>query len=192
MLKILQPKLQQYVNWELPDVQTEFWKGRGTRNQIANTHWIIEKARNIQENIYICFIDYAKAFNCMDYNKLWKILQEMEIPDHVTWLLKNLYARQEGTVKTGHGTTDWFKIEKGVSQGCVLLPAYLTHVQSTLCKILGWMNLQTGIKIAKRKINSLRYADNTTLMAEWRETKQPLDESERGEWKPGLKQHSKK
>ena len=188
MLKILQSRLQQYVNWELSDVQTGFWKGRGTRNQIANTHWIIEKARNIPENIYICFIAYAKSFSCMDYNKLWKILQEMEIPDHVTWLLRSLHEGQEATVKTGHRTTDWFKIEKGVCQGCVLLPAYLTHMQSTSWEILGWVNLQAGIKIAKRNISSLRYADNTTLMAEGEEKLNSLlmrikEESE----KPGLK-----
>ena len=109
MLKILQASLQQYVKRELPDVQARIRQGRGTRNQIANIHWIIEKAREIQKNIYFCFIDYAKAF-CVDHNKLWKILQEMGIPDHLTCLLRNLYAGQEATVRTGHGTTDWFQI----------------------------------------------------------------------------------
>ena len=106
LLKILQTRLQQYMNRELPDVQADFRKGRGTRNQIANIRWIIEKAREFQENIYFCFIDYAKAFDCVDHIKLWKILQEMEIPDHLTCLLRNLYAGQEATVRTGHGTTD--------------------------------------------------------------------------------------
>ena len=108
MLKILQAKVQNYVNHELPDVQAGFRKGKETRDQIANIHWIIKKAREVQKNIYFCFIDYAKAFDYMDYNKLWKILQEMGISDQLTWLLRNLYAGQEATVRTGHGTTDWF------------------------------------------------------------------------------------
>ena len=107
MLKILQTRFQQYVNCELPEVQAGFRKGRGTRDEIANTHWIIEKAREFQKNIYFCFIDYAKAFDCVDHKKLWKILKEMGIPDHLTCLLRNLYAGQEATVRTGHGTTDW-------------------------------------------------------------------------------------
>ena len=114
MLKILQARLQQYVNCELPDVQAGFIKHRGTRDQIANICWIMEKAREFQKKIYFCFIDYAKAFDCVDHNKLWKILKEMGIPDHLTCLLKNLYAGQEATVKTGHGTTDWFQKGKGV------------------------------------------------------------------------------
>ena len=105
------------MNHELPDVQAGFRKGRGTRDQIANICWIIEKAREFQKNIYFCFIDYTKDFDCVDHNKLWKILQEMETPDHLTCLLKNLYAGQEVTVTTGHGTTDWFQIRKGVHQG---------------------------------------------------------------------------
>ena len=120
MLKILQARLQQYVNWELPDVQTGFRKGRGTRDQIANIHWIIEKAREFQKNIYFCFIDYAKAFDCVDHNKLWKILIEMEIPDHLTCFLRNLDAGQEATVRTGHGTTDWFQVVKVIREGCIL------------------------------------------------------------------------
>ena len=112
MLKILQARLQKYVNCELPDVQDGFRKGRGTRDQTANIRWIMEKAREFQKNIYFCFIDYAKAFDCVDYNKLWKILKEMGIPDHLTCLLRNLYACQEATVRTGHGTTDWFQIGK--------------------------------------------------------------------------------
>ena len=120
VLKILQARLQQYVNCELSDVQAGFRKGRGTRDQIANIHWIMDKAREFQKNIYFCFIDYAKAFDCVDHKKLWKILKEVEIPDHLTCLLRNLYAGQEATVRTGHGTTDWFQIEKGVCQGCIL------------------------------------------------------------------------
>ena len=122
MLKILQARLQQYMNHELPDVQAGFREGRGTRDQMANIRWIMENAREFQENIYFCFIDYAKAFDCVDHNKLWKILQEMGIPDHMTCLLRNLYAGQEVTVRTGHGTTDWFQIGKGVHQGCILSP----------------------------------------------------------------------
>jgi len=120
MLNILQVRLQQYVNHELPDVQAGFRKGRGTRDQIANIHWIIEKAREFQKNIYFSFIDYAKAFDCVHHNKLWKILKEMEIPDHLICLLRNLYADQEATVRTGLGTTDWFQIGKRVHQGCIL------------------------------------------------------------------------
>ena len=112
MLKILQARLQQYVNHELPDVQNGFRKGRGTKDQIANICWIIEKAREFQKNIYLCFIDYAKAFDCVDHNKLWKILQEMGIPDHLTCLLRNLCAGQKATVRTRHETMDWFKIGK--------------------------------------------------------------------------------
>ena len=122
MLKILQARLQQYVNHEIPDVQAGFRKGRGTRDQIANIRWIIEKASEFQKSIYFCFIDYAKAFDRVDQNKLWKILQEMGIPDHLTCLLGNLYAVQEATVRTGHVTTDWFQIGKGVGQGCILSP----------------------------------------------------------------------
>ena len=120
MLKILQARLQQYVNCEIPDVQAGFRKGRGTRDQIANICWIMQKAREFQKNIYFCFIDYAKAFDCVDHSKLWKILKEMRIPDHLT--LRNLYAGQEATVRTGHGTTDWFQIGKGVRQSFILSP----------------------------------------------------------------------
>ena len=122
MFKILQARLQQYVNQELSDVQTGFRKRRGTRDQIANIHWIIEKAREFQKNIYFCFIDYAKAFDCVVHSQLWKILQEMRIPEHLMCFLRNLYAGQEATVRTGHGTTDQFQIRKGVRQGCILSP----------------------------------------------------------------------
>ena len=120
MLKILQVRLQQYVNHELSDVQAGFRKGRGTRDQIANTHWIIKRTREFQKNIYFCFIDYAKAFDCVDHKKLWNILKEKGIPDHLTCLLRNLYGAQEATVRTGHGTIDWLQIGKGVCQGCIL------------------------------------------------------------------------
>ena len=119
MLKILQARLQQYMNRELPDVQAGFRKGRRTTDQIANICWIIEKAREPQKNIYFCFIDYAKAFDCVDHNKLWKILKEVGLPDYLTYLLRNLYAGHEATVRTGHGTTDWFQIGKGICQGCM-------------------------------------------------------------------------
>ena len=122
MFKILQARLQQYMNRELPAVQAGFRKGRGTRDQIANICWIIEKAREFQKNIYFCFTDYAKAFDCVDHNKLWKILKEMGILEQLTCLLRNLYAGQEGTVITRHETTDWFQIGKGVRQGCIFSP----------------------------------------------------------------------
>ena len=122
MLKILQARLQQCMNHEFPDVQDGFTKGRGTRDQIANICWITETAGEFQKNIYFCFIDYAKAFDCVDHNKLWKILKEMGIPDQLTCLLRNLCADQEATLKTGHGTTDWFQIGKGVHQDCILSP----------------------------------------------------------------------
>ena len=122
MLKILQARLQQYMNCEFPDVQAGFRKGRGTRDQIASIYWITEKAREFQKNIYFCFIDYAKAFDCVDDNKLWKILKEMGISGHLICLLRNLYAGQEATVRTRHGTMDWFQIDKGIFQGCILSP----------------------------------------------------------------------
>ena len=119
---IFQANLQQYANREIPDVQAGFRKGRGTTDQIANICWIIKKAREFQRNIYFCFNNYAKGFDCVYYNKLWKILKGMGIPDHLTWLLRNLYAGQEATVRTGHGTTDWFQIGKGLRQGCIVSP----------------------------------------------------------------------
>ena len=122
MLIILQARLQQYVNRELPDIQAGFRKGRGSGYQIAKISWIIEKAREFQKNFYFCFIDYAKAFDCVDHNKLWKILKEMGIADHLTCILRNLYAGQEATVRTRHGKTDWFQTGKGVLQGCILSP----------------------------------------------------------------------
>ena len=139
MLKILQMRLQWYVNQELPDVQAGFRKGRGTRDQISNIHWIIEKAREFQKNIYFCFIDCAKAFDCVHHNILWKILKEMEIPDHLTCMLRNLYAGQEAIVRTRHGTMDWFQIGKGVCQVCLLSPCLFKCMQSTSCEMPGCM-----------------------------------------------------
>ena len=138
MLTILQARLQQYANCEPPDVQAGFRKGRGTRDQLANICWIIEKAREFQKNIYFWIIDYAKAFDCVDHNELWKILKEMGITYHLTCLLRNLNADQEATVITGHGTTDWFQIGKGIRQAVYCHPVYLTSMQSTSWETLGW------------------------------------------------------
>ena len=154
------------MNHELPEVQGGFRKGGGTRDQIANIHWIMEKAREFQRNINFCFIDYAKAFDCVDHNKLWKILKEMGIPGHLTCLLTKLYAGQEATVRTGHGTTDWFQIGKGVRQGCMLSPCLFNFYAEYIMRNAGLEEAQAGIQIAGRNINNLRYADDTTLMAE--------------------------
>ena len=176
------------MNRELSDVQAGFRKGRGTRDQIANICWIIEKAREFQKKVYFCFIDYAKAFDCVDHNKLWKILKEMGIPDHLTSLLRNLYAGQEATVRTGHGTTDWFQIGKGVRQGCILLSCLFNSYAEYMMWNSGLDEAQAGIKIASRNINNLKYADDTTLMAQIEEELKSFllkvkDESE----KSGLK-----
>ena len=133
---------------------------------MANICWIIEKARECQKNIYFCFIDYAKAFDCVDHNKLWKILKEMGIPDQLTCFLRNLYAGQEATVRTGHGTRDWFQIGKGVHQGCILSPCFFNLYAGYIMRNTGLEEAQAGIKIARRNINNLRYADDTTLMTE--------------------------
>ena len=151
---------------ELPDVQAGFKKGCRTRDQIANTCWIIEKAREFKKNIYFCFIDYAKAFDCVDHNKLWKILKELGIPDHLTCLLRNLYAVQEATVRTGHQTTDLFQVGKGVCQGYILSPCLFNLYAEYIMRNTVLEEAQAGIKIAGRNINNLRYADGTTLMAE--------------------------
>ena len=147
-------------------LKLDFRKGRGTRDQIANIRWIMEKAREFQKNIYFCFIDYAKAFECMDHNKMWKILKEVGIPDRLTCLLRNLYAGQEATVRAGHGTTDWFQIGKGVRQGCILLPYLFNLYAEYIMRNAGLEKAQAGIKIAGKNINNLRYADDTTLMVE--------------------------
>ena len=172
------------MNRELPDVQTGFRKGRGTRDQIANIHWIIEKARKFQKNIYFYFIDYTKAFDCVDHSKLRKILKEMGIPDHLTCLLRNLYAGQEATVRTGHGTTDWFQRGKGVRQGCILSSCVFNFYAEHIMRNAGLDEALAGIKITGRNISNLRYADNTTLMAESKEELNSLlvkvkEESER-------------
>ena len=150
MVKILQARLQQYMSHELPNVQAGFRKCRETRDQIANIHWIIKKAREFQKNIYFCFID------CVDHNKLWKILEEMGIPDHLSCLLRNLYAGQEATARTGGGTTDWFQIGKGVHQGCILSPCLFNLYAEYIMRNAGLEEAQAGIKIAGRNINNLR------------------------------------
>ena len=169
MLKILQVMLQQYLNWELPDIQASFRKGRGTRDQAANICWIIKKAREFQKNIYFCFIDYAKAFDCVDHNKLWKILKEMGLPGHLTCLLRNLYADQEATFRPGHETMDRFQVQKGVRQGCILSPCLFNLYAEYIMWNPGLDEAQARIKIARRNINNLRYTDDTTLMAESKE-----------------------
>ena len=166
MLKIPQARFQQHVNQELPDVQAGFRNGWGTRDQIANIQWIIEKATEFRKDIHFCFVDYAKAFHSVDHNKLWKILQEMGIPDYLTCLLRNLYAGQEATARNLHGTTDWFKIGKGVQQGCILLPCFFNFYAEYIMWNARLNEAQAGIKIAGRNINNLRYADDTTLTAE--------------------------
>ena len=154
------------MNHELPDVQAGFRKGKGTRDQIANIFRIIEKSSEFQKNIYFCSIDYAKAFDCVDHNKLWKILKEMGMPDHLTCLLRNLYSGQEAIVRTGHGKTDWFQIGKGVRQGCILSPYLFNFYAEYIMQNVGLDEAQTGIKISGRNINNFRYADDTTLVAE--------------------------
>ena len=165
MLKILQARLQRNVNCELPDVQARFRKGRGIRDQMS-TSFGSSKKQEFQKNISFCFIDYAKAFHCVNHNELWKILREMGIPDHLICLLRNLYAGQEATVRTGHGTTDWYQIGKRVCQGCILSPCLFTSYAEYIMRNAGLEEAQAGIKIAGRNINNLRYADDTTLMAE--------------------------
>ena len=168
MLKILQARLQQYMNQEPPDVQAGFRKGRETREQISNFCWIIAKAREFQKNIYFCFTDNAKAFHCVDHNKLWKTLKEVGIPDHLHRLLRTLYAGQEATVRTGCGTTDCFQIGKGVRQGCILSPCLFNLYAEYIMQNASLDEAQAGIKIAGRNINNLRYADDTTL---WQKVK---------------------
>ena len=187
MLKIFQARLQQYVNRELSDVQAGLRKGRETRDQIANIHWIIKKAKEFQKNIYFCFIDYDKNFDCVDHNKLWKILQKMGISDHLTCLLRNLYAGQEEIVRTGHGTRDKFQIGKGVHKGCILSPCLFNFYAEYIMKNAGMDEAQAGIKITRKNINNLRYADDTTLMAESEELKSILMKVKEESEKLGLK-----
>ena len=164
MLTTLQASLQQYVNYELQDVQAGFRKGRGTRDQIANICWIIKKAREFQKNNCFCFIAYAKAFDCVDHNKLWKILTEMEIPDHLTCLLRNLYAGKEATVRTGMEQETGSKLGKECVKAVYYHPATLNITQNTRLE-----KAQAGIKIARKNTNNLRYTDDITLMAESKE-----------------------
>ena len=166
MLKILQDRIHQYVNSELPDVQGGFRKVRGTRDQIANIHWTIKKAREFQKNIYFCFTDYAKAFDGVDHNKLWEIQKEIGIPNHLTCLFRNLYAGQEATVRTGHGTTDWSHVGKAVHQGCILSPCLFNLYAEYIMRNTGLEEAQGGIKIVRRNISNLIHADDTTLRAE--------------------------
>ena len=166
-------------------------KGRRTRDQIANIRWIIEKARELQKNIYFCFIDYSKDFDCVDHSKLWKILQQMGIPDHLICLLRNVYAGQEATVRTGHGTTDWFQIGKGVRQGCILSPCLFNLYVEYIVRNARLDETQAGIKVARRNINNLRYADDTTLIADSEEQLKSLlvkvkEESEKIGLKPNI------
>ena len=170
------------MNREIPDIQAEFRKGRGTRDQIANIHWIIKKTREFQKNIYFCFIDYAKGFDCVDCNKLWKILKEMEIPDHLTCLLSNLYAGPEATVWIGHGTTDWFQTGKGVCQGCIMSPCLFNFYAEYIMRNTGLDEPQAGSKTDRRNIHNLRYADDTTLMAESEEELRSLLMKMKEEW----------
>ena len=187
-LKFSKPGFNSMWTMNLEMFKAGFRKGRGTRDQIANICWTTKKAREFQKNIYFCFMDYAKAFDCVDHNKLWKILKEMGIPDHLTCLLRNLYAGQEATVRIGHGTTDWFLIKKGVCQGYILSPCLFNLYAEYIMWNAGLDKAQAGIKIARRNINNLRYTDDTILMAESKEELNSLfmkvkEESE----KPGLK-----
>ena len=175
------------MNCELSEVQAGFRKSRGTRDQIADIRWIIRKAREFQKDIYFCFIDYAKAFDSVHHNKVWKILREMEIPDHLTCLLRNLYAGQEATVRIGHGTTDWFQIGKGVHQGCILSPCLFNLCVEYIMRNARLDKAQAGIKISRKNINNLRYADDTTLMAESEELKSLLMKVKEESKKAGLK-----
>ena len=166
MLKILQARLLQCMNHELSDVQAGFRKGRGTKDQIANIHWIIKKVKEFQKNIYFCFIEYTKDFDCVNHNKMWKILKDMRVPDHLTCLLRNLYAGQEATVRIGHETTDWFQIGKGVCQDCMLSPCLFNLYATYITWNASMDEAQAGINISARNISNLRYADDTTFMAE--------------------------
>ena len=181
------------MSHELPDVQAGFRKGRGTRDQIVSIHWIIKKREFQKVIIYFCFIDYAKAFVCVDHNELWKILKEMGIPLYLTCLLWNLYAGQEATVRTGHETTDWFQIGKGVRQGCILTPCLFNLCAEYIMRNARLEEAQAGIKIVGRNINNVRYGDDTTLMAKSKnELKSLLKKVKEETEKGGLKLKFKK
>ena len=175
------------MNHRLPDVQAGFTGDRGTRDQISNIRWIIEKAREFQKRNYFSFIDYAKAFDCVDHNKLWKVLREKGIPDHLTCLPRNLYTGQEATVRTGHGTTDWFQIRKGVYQGYILSHCLVNLHAEYIMRNAGLYEEQAEIKIAGRNTNNLRYADDITLMGENKELKSLLMKVKEESEKLGLK-----
>ena len=179
ILKILQARLQQYMNWELPDIQARFRKAKGTRDKIANICWIIEKAREFQKNIYFCFTDYAKVFDCVDHSKLWKILQEIGIPDHLTFLLRNLYAGQEATVRTGHGTWTSSKLGKAYVKAVYCHPAYVTSMQSTSWEMTGWMKHNLETFLGEISITSICWWCHLYGRKWWR-SEEPLDESEKG------------
>ena len=187
MLNILQVRLQQHVNHELPDVQLDLEKAEEPENKLPTSAGSSKKAREFQKNIYFSFIECAKAFDCVDHNKLGRILKEMGIPDHLTCLLRNLYAGQEATVIPGHGTTDWFQIGKGVHQGCILSPCLFNLYAEYIMRNAGLEEAQADIKIAGRNINNLRYADDTTLMAESEELKSLLMKVKEESEKVGLK-----
>ena len=192
MLKILQARLQYYVNQELPDLQAVFRKGRGSRDQIANILWIIEEAREFQKSICFCFTDYARAFDCVDHNKLQKILKEMGIPDHLTCPLRNLHAGQKATVRTKHGTMDWFQIGKGVNQGSISSSCLFNLYAEYIMRNPGLDETEAGIKIAGKNINTLRYADDTTLIAESEEELKSLLMKVKESEKFGFKTHHSK
>ena len=162
------------MNHELPDVQARFRKARGKRDQIANICWIIKKEGAFQKNIYLCFIDYSKTFKSVDHHKRWKILQDLGIPDHLTFLLRNLYAGQKATLRTGHGTIDWFQIGKRVCQGCILSSYLFNLYAQYIMHNAGLDEAQAGIKTAGRNINNLRYTDDITLMVESEDLKSLL------------------
>ena len=192
MLKILHVRFQHYANQETADVQAGFRKGRGATDQIAYICCIIEKAREFQSNVYLCFINYAKAFDYVNHNKLWKAFKEMGIPDHLTCLLRNLYADQEATVRTLYVTTDWFKTEKGIRQSCLLLPCLFNLYAEHIMRNTRVDESQAGIKIGGRNINNFKYADDTTLSAESKKELKSLlmrmkKECQRAGWKLNIK-----
>jgi len=166
MLKIIQRRLEPFLEREMPVTQAGFRKGRGTRDQIANLRWLMEKAREYQKEFYLCFIDYSKAFDCVDHEKLWSVLHEMGVPKHLIVLMKNLYTKQQASVKTDYGNTNWFNIGKGVRQGCILSPYLFNLYAEHIMRKASIDEAAGGIKIGGRNINNLRYADDTTILAE--------------------------